>query len=131
MDSPKTKNKIKEDATEPRVLATIRYAASDNLRTNFLTGVVTSTTPEGSVNLVGFVERKSFPDRAIITEVPEEQGGGGAITDEGGRDWVREIQTSFVISIETAENLIELLKDTVSSIKTRQLKAVRVKEKRA
>lgn len=119
MKEPKSKT---ESNPKPRLLASIDYVSPDNLRTTYLTNLFAAHTPEGSINVVGYVERKDFPKRAIITELPQSEGGGSTMEDEGDTGWIREIQTSFLISVSAAEGLIEVLQEALENLEAREVR---------
>ncbi len=103
---------------KPKVLATLDYVSPSDLRTSYLTGLFAAPTPEGSINVVGYVERKGFPEKAELTAAPD--GTGGMMEDIGKMGWVREIHNSFLINIPAAEALIEVLQESIDEIKDRQ-----------
>lgn len=115
MKNPKLKT---PSGTKPQVLATLDYVSSENLRTSYLTGLFAAPTPEGSINVVGYVERKGFPEQAVVMADPD--GQGGLVEDSGRTGWVREIQSSFLIGIPAAKALIEVLQDTINELQDRK-----------
>lgn len=117
MDSAQPKKKISK-VSKPSI--TIDYRPQEGLRTSYLSGMFAAPTPEGNINIAGYVERQSFPDKATVTVA--KAGEGVEIEDVGGTGWVREIQSSFLISATVAEGLIEVLQEALEQIKNRNKK---------
>jgi len=93
---------------------TISYIQPADLRTTYLSGAVSTTNSEGLIHVMGFVERKTYPSKLIVSREPDETGS--RLREVGPYNWVREIQISVLLDKDAVEDLISVLQQSLKDI---------------
>lgn len=92
----------------------VDYIKSNHFRTLAPSGLISSLTPQGQVQVALYGERQAIPQRVVYKLLPD--GGLGEILEQVGRDAVvREVEIAVtmdkVLARALARRLLELVKE--------------------
>ncbi len=115
-DSAPTSSTNSDTPERPPII--IDYVPTEGLRTTYVSGTTAIPTPEGLINVLGFVERKSFPSRVTISPRPDEQGSRWR--EDAPSSWVRELQFSLLMDEDAVSDTIDVLQQSLDELKERR-----------
>lgn len=100
---------------EPPKQVTINYIKTSGYRCYHVDGVFGGVTPHGKIYAQMFVERAVTP-QIVDYEVNSEGGLGKELQRVGRQGWVREIESGFIMDLNTAQVLIKWLQEKVKTL---------------
>lgn len=97
------------------------YIKSNDFRTLWADGFMASATPNGMLHFGVYSERPAFPRRTVFKIDTENDCLGDEVLEKriSRGSIVRELSCDVVLSREAAENLVELLKDCLAQMDSR------------
>lgn len=91
------------------------YIKSNHFRVIFVDGAIGSVSPSGMLQMALFSEREAIP-RSIRHALNSDGRLGDEISSVRRADYVREVDVSATMSIETAKGLITWLQERVEEL---------------
>ena len=102
-------------ADEQADVVHLDYIKSNHFRVICVDGAIGSVSPSGAIQMALFSEREAIP-RSVKHELGSDGQLGDELTSVRRCDYVREIDVSAMMSVETAKGLIAWLEERVAEI---------------
>ena len=109
---------IKKDSTRPKgnspATVAFDYIKGQSFRSIHADGVIGSVTPNGNIHMAFFAERMAIP-RRIVNALNPDGSLGEAVADqtETRGSIVREMDVDVFMTVETAKQVIEWLRERI------------------
>lgn len=102
-------------AVERAGVVQLDYIKSNHFRVICVDGAIGSVSPSGAIQMALFSEREAIP-RSVRHVLGSDGQLGEELTNVRRCDYVREIDVSAMMSVETAKGLIGWLEERVAEI---------------